>query len=322
MATKAERMYTSLMEAFPAPGGEGAHIAFFKAGALGYRAKVPERQIIEDVFNNMPEGTRYVPDEEVITGVEKGFATALHAEIGGGNVEASTESQIPRDAFARLVTAGKGVAMSDIMARSPVPLDFPEEEAGWRTLDALYDPDEFLFIGPPRESGVLNRTVRTAGSWSKAFQKSASTDTIRTYNYIVPNPITGVAGPTKSDPTKTSFRADSAIAAWRYMVVEFDHVPLADQLAFWAVVKLPVAALTLSGGKSIHGWVQVDCSGVIEWEQGIEKDLFPGFLVPLGVDGSCKNEARLSRFPGQINAKTGAMQKLIYLAPGGKAVSK
>ena len=322
MATKSERMYDSLMESFPAPGGEGAHVAFFKAGALGYKAKVPERQIIDDVFENMPEGSRHVTDEEVITGVEKGFATALHSEISGGNVEAAIKSQIPRDAFSRLATAGAGATMADIMAQSPVLLDFPEGEAGWRTLEALYDPSEHLYIGPPRESGALNRTVRTVENWIKAFKTGGPKDMARSFNFIVVNPITGVPGPTKSDPLKTSFRSDSAIADWRYMVVEFDHVSIEEQIAFWAVVKLPVAALVLSGGKSIHGWVQVDCSGVLEWEQGIEDDLFPGFLVPLGVDGSCKNEARLSRFPGQTRTNNGAMQKLIYLAPGGKAVSK
>jgi len=316
-------MYTSLIEKFPAPGGGGAHTAFFKAGALGYRAGVPEQKIIEDVIEGLPAGGRAVSDEEIITGVEKGFSVALHSDIGGGNTEAAVKSQVPRDAFSRLATAGAGATVTDIMSRSPVPLDFPEAEAGWRMLESLYAPDEHLYIGGARESGELGKTVRTSGDWAEAFKLSASRNSIvSSYNFIVVNPVTGIPGPTKQDPTKLSLRADSVIASWRYAVVEFDSVPISDQLAFWAVVKLPVAALVFSGGKSIHGWVQVDCEGAIEWEREVEEDLFPGFLAPLGVDGSCKNEARLSRMPGQLRTDKGTVQKLIYLAPGGKAVSK
>lgn len=318
--SKAQKMYDSLMENFPAPGGGGAHVAFFKAGALGFRASVPEAKIVADVLENMPEGGRHVSDEEIVTGVAKGFAQAMHNEIGTGAGDAANASKIPRDAFARLVEAGGAATLDYIVKRSPVPLDFPQDEAGWRTLEALYNADDYLFVGGAREAGELGVSVRAAGEWISAFKTGGAKHEVRDRPFIVVNTLTGKAAPTKADPTKLSYRSDAAIRSWRYMVVEFDSVSMADQIAFWSVVKLPVAALVLSGGKSIHGWVQVDCADRVEWEREVESDLFPGYLVPLGVDGSCKNEARLSRMPGQVRPGTATMQRLIYLAPGGKAV--
>lgn len=323
MANKAEKMYTSLIEHFPAPGGGGAHVAFFKAGAFGYKANVPEQKIFEDVKSGLPVGGRTVTDDEIMTGIVKGFAKAMHADLGGGEDSiVSTVSKVPRDAFERMATAGRGATISSICARSPVPLDFPEHEAGWRTLEALYAPEEFLYIGGPKDAGMLGDTVRTVAAWITALRDGGPKDLSRLLPHIITNPLTGKTAPTKANPNKFTLRGDNTVAAWRYMVVEFDDATIEDQLAFWSVIKLPVAALVMSGGKSIHGWVQVDCADRDEWEREIEQDIFPGYLVPMGVDGSCKNESRLSRLPGHVRTDSGNMQKLIYLAPGGKAVCK
>jgi len=314
-------MYEALMENFPAPGGGGAHVAFFKAGAFGYKANVPENQIFADVRKNLPEGGRTPTDDEIMTGISKGFAKAMHAELGGGDeVTVVTAAKVPRDAFERLVIAGHGSTISSIMARSPVPLDFPEAEASWRVLEALYTPEEYLYIGGPRDSGTLGDTVRTVAEWIAKFKGANAISAGKVYPHIIVNPLTGTTAPLKSKPDKFTYRGDNTIAKWRFMVVEFDDASIDDQLAFWSVIRLPVAALVLSGGKSVHGWVQVDCADRDEWEREIEQDIFKGYLVPMGVDGACRNESRLSRLPGQLRADSGVMQKLIYLAPGGKAV--
>ena len=87
---------------------------------------------------------------------------------------------------------------------------------------------------------------------------------------------------------------------------------------------LPVRALILSAGKSIHAWVDVDCADAAEWEREVNGVLFPKFLVPLGCDPSCRNRSRLSRMPGYTrpadSKSPGGMQRLIWLSPEGKAV--
>ena len=120
---------------------------------------------------------------------------------------------------------------------------------------------------------------------------------------------------------KTSFRCDDAIAQWPYTVIEFDAMSHADQLAFWYGVDLPVVCLVWSGGKSIHGWIRVDCPSAEEWEQEVREKLYRTRFVPMGADPACRNPSRLTRMPGAFRAAKQAYQRLLYLAPQGKAVA-
>jgi hypothetical protein len=83
-------------------------------------------------------------------------------------------------------------------------------------------------------------------------------------------------------------------------------------------VKLPIAALIDSGGKSINAWVRIDALDATEWTERVEEKLFD-VLGAVGIDKSCRNEARLSRTPGHLRDGT-RPQRLLYLAPEGRAV--
>ena len=116
-------------------------------------------------------------------------------------------------------------------------------------------------------------------------------------------------------------RGDGSVSTYRFAVAESDSMSLEDQLAFWmGCPSLPVAMLTFSGSKSIHALLRVDCADAAEWEAKIAGELFPGFLVPMGMDPACKNPARLSRMPGFYRIDTKQIQKCLYLAPEGKAL--
>lgn len=318
--TKAERQYKDMIEHFPAPGGGGAHTTFFKAGVLGYKSKLSEHQIFTDVSGAVPEGTRHVTEEEIITGIQKGFSRAMYNDVGGGNAADSIPKvRVPLDAFERLVTAGRGATRQDIMGASPVNIkDNDLLENTTAVLDTLYAAEDTLFIGGAMDRGQPGKSIRKVSDWKKFFKKSKKIMA----PHIIVNPLSGEEATLKANPNKMSYRCDNAIVNWKYMVVEFDEVSLEDQLAFWAVVKLPVAALVYSGSKSIHGWVCVDCEDRNEWEREVEQDLFPGYLMPLGVDGSCRNESRLSRMPGHTREGSDKVQSLLYLAPGGRAVAE
>jgi hypothetical protein len=98
-------------------------------------------------------------------------------------------------------------------------------------------------------------------------------------------------------------------------MAEFDDISRADQLAFWATIPLPIAALIDSGGKSIHALIAVQgIANCAEWQRRIEDDLYARYLVPLGVDPACRNEARLSRLPGHLRDGE-TWQRLLYLNP-------
>ena len=117
---------------------------------------------------------------------------------------------------------------------------------------------------------------------------------------------------------KNSYRADSCIKEFRYVVAEFDLISIQEQISFWVQLlqeNLPIAAIIHSGGKSLHAWIAVNCTEREEWEREIENKLFPEYLVPLGIDGACKNESRMSRLPGHFRKDRKQYQRLMYLNP-------
>jgi len=63
----------------------------------------------------------------------------------------------------------------------------------------------------------------------------------------------------------------------------------------------------------------VDCAA--DWSRVVKRHLFAELLEPLGVDRACKNASRLSRLPGHYRKEKGAWQRVLYLAPDGKAVA-
>lgn len=308
----AVEMYRAFLSRLPAPGGGGAHRAIFAAGALGAKAGVAAEQVEADIRAHLPPGRRVVSDREIEDGVAAGFA-----EVKGGGAW-KPRRPVPAVApgtFERLVKEGEGTTAADIAARSPIPVDFPEWEAGWRILETLYERDKMVFIGDDKLAGKIGETIRPAGEWAEMIRKAGRVP----WPKIIPNPLTGKPAPKKSGAGET-LRGDGCVAVHRFAVLEMDGVGMEEQLAFWAAVRLPVAALIHSGGKSIHGWVRVDCADAGEWAREIVGRMFPAFWVPLGVDPACSNSSRLSRMPGHLRVDKGQVQRLLYLAPEGKAV--
>jgi hypothetical protein len=283
---------------------------------LGFKAGVPRDTIIEQVTASIPAGGRVVTKDEIRQGVLKGFQTAVNEKLGFTAPKETKRPahRVPEGSMERIVKANRGVTIEDIMAKSPIPLDFPEEEAAWRALEALYSPDDLIYIGGNKFPGELGETIRPVSEWIGMFKSAPPS-----WPHIMVNPLTGKPAP-KKDGSGETYRGDGNIASFRHAVVEMDATSIEDQLAFWSWAALPVRALVMSGGKSIHGWVDVSCASAEEWEREVENELFPGYLFPLGCDKSCSNESRLSRMPGHFRIDKGALQKLIWLSPEGKAV--
>ncbi len=305
--------YWAFMKKLPQPGGGGAHQATFIAGCLGARAGFTQEQVCNDFAANLPRGSRIVKHREIAQGVAAGFA-----DVAGGKVRPRRPPpQVAPGLFKALVEEGLGTTEDDILARSPIPIDWDAEESHRHVIKTLYRRNELLFIGDDGHAGVFNETIRTAWEWMDEFEYCCGEVPPK----IMVNPLSGEEAP-KKDGNGDTLRGDACIAAHRFVVAEMDGVPIEEQLAFWRVVpNLPVAALIHSGGKSIHAWIRVDCADAEEWKNEIQDWLFPCFLEPLGVDGACKNASRLSRLPGHYRTDKGQIQRLLYLAPEGKAVS-
>lgn len=110
--------------------------------------------------------------------------------------------------------------------------------------------------------------------------------------------------------------SDKNITAFRFVLLEFDAIPLDLQISLLATLPLPIAAILTSGARSIHAWVKVDCMDATAYKDQVTMLL--KMLVHFGLDPKNKNPSRLSRLVGAhrvIGASGDGRQRLLYLNP-------
>lgn len=250
------------------------------------------------------------PSSEVASAIRKAYAETVPGGFGTNykprNIAPAKPKPLPMTAAA-FIRKGDGTEEGDWWAASPVRIDWePGPRDALAVLDALYAPDEFLFIGERYGAEVL--TVR---EWRARIATGGPVPP-----HIIPNTLTGNEHPLADG--KLSRRGDSAVCGYRYAVAEFDTLSKAEQLAFWwGFRSAPIVALIDSGGKSVHAWLKVDAPDRAVWERDVEQKLFARVLCPLGCDPQCRNEARLSRLPGHFRREKNQWQRLLYLNPEG-----
>ena len=84
----------------------------------------------------------------------------------------------------------------------------------------------------------------------------------------------------------------------RYALVESDSISLSQQNGIMHDLRLPIAALVYSGGKSLHAIVRIDAQDRREYTERVRILYRICDKNGLSVDQSCRNPARLSRMPG------------------------
>ena len=294
--------YRDALWNFPPSGGGGCHGALLSVANRGRIARLSREQIAQDLAGHV-HGTRRVPPSEIAAAVAKAFNSAPPPVITGPTVDGKRLLKF-------IVKRGADFTEADLWEVSPVRIDWPPSRDAVEVLRRLYGPEERLFIGSRHDAGP--ECIRPVSEWIALFGSGAAVP-----EHIIPNPLSGKQNRTKDG--KRSYRADSCVERFRFAVVEFDTMSREHQIHFWAGVKLPIAALVDSAGRSVHGWIRIDAANAGEWTRRVEDKLF-ALLTPVGADGACKNEARLSRMPGHFRAETGRCQRLLYLNPAGGPV--
>ena len=94
---------------------------------------------------------------------------------------------------------------------------------------------------------------------------------------------------------KLSRRSESAVTAFRYLVLESDVLDEARWLKVLVKLKLPIVAVYTSGSKSVHALVRVGADSKAEWDH-VRNELQP-LLTALGADGAAMSAVRLTRLP-------------------------
>lgn len=296
----------------PAGKGYGFHGYLMGTANVAVKAGIPLEQFLADM---MAFDHRRPVRREIIETYRK--AKGDH-DAGTFVPEPRPEPVITdgRKALQKLIARNRGVTEADLSEASPISLGWPRDEDAVRVLSNLYEPDDLLFIGKQGDGGIVGKTIRSVREWT-------TSTSFKNFPHIIPNPLTGQPAPKKSGDGET-FRGDNAVKVYRFCVVEFDDIPREEQLAFWAAVNLPVSALIDTGGKSIHGWLDVrqlaPVANLDEWDHQIKNRLYGEILIPLGVDPACSNAARLSRLPGHFRQEKQRFQRTIYLSPMGRKV--
>jgi hypothetical protein len=295
--------------------GTGCHASLMSKANLGRLAGLSPEQVFADIRAGIPTGGRRVPDSEVraaitkawrevdpLTGAAPGRITPRHTAV----TPAPFNGALYR---AELIRRSAGVTDADLWESSPHRLmDGPETDAA-TVLRHLYRPDETLYLGD-----TYGKSVATVA------QHLARIEAGRIPPHIILNPLDGEEHETAAG-TK-SRRCDKAVVVFRFAIVEFDEMPLADQYAFWnsIIVRrlLPVCALVHSGGKSVHAWLRVNLPDAVAWQKEIRDGLYhpqTGRMAMMGADRACSNPSRLSRLPGHFRKDKGQMQRLVYFNP-------
>ena len=163
----------------------------------------------------------------------------------------------------------------------------PEEYVGY-CVDATYDNSQGKW--KPSSKGVFSRT---AGELLEAIKK-------------YPHDIGAVIGDYEKEagawirfnPLDGNGVANSNVADYRYALVESDTIEPEKQKALMETLKLPIAIMVHSGGKSIHAIVKINA--VTEQDYREKVDYLYSICEKNGlfIDKQNKNASRLSRLPG------------------------
>jgi hypothetical protein len=127
-----------------------------------------------------------------------------------------------------------------------------------------------------------------------------------------------VDGKSRPNPRlgKMSRRSEESVLAWRWMVLESDEAPVRLWLAALARTVPRIAAITTSGGRSVHALVRVDAKTKRDWDE--QKKRLLG-LVTVGADPGALSAVRLTRLPACWRGEK--EQKLLYFAPSAPALT-
>jgi len=201
---------------------------------------------------------------------------------------------------------------ADLWEASPIRPGEHEED-GPLLLSTLYQPGEIInFVTEYKMS-----PVKSGGQKPVPCGKGESVERDELIDiWTLGMPSSKAGGWMRMNPVDGKGVADANITHFRFILMEFDNIPLDLQISLFCKLPLPIAAILTSGGKSIHAWVKVDSHDHTGYKD--DSILLLKMLERFGIDGKNKNPSRLSRLVGvtrSIDASGDGRQRILYLNP-------
>lgn len=203
---------------------------------------------------------------------------------------------------------------ADLWEASPIrtPEDWTQD--GICLLETLYQPGEIInFITKFKLSDLKNGLTKPV---PQGYGESVERDALISLWRHKGMPQSEVGGWIRMNPVDGNGIADANITAFRFILLEFDQIPMAMQMSLLSKLPLPISVILTSGGRSIHAWVKADCADLQEYRATSAKLLT--MLSRFGLDTKNKNPSRLSRLVGltrTVGAEDDGRQKILFLNP-------
>lgn len=200
-----------------------------------------------------------------------------------------------------------------LMRLSPISVTgMTGRESATAQIKAMFAPDDLIVIGT-MQRGFGQRNLRPVKKWLQ------DPDMLR-YEQVKINPFTGKEEEGGAHG-RTRF-GSRCISRHTFTLLEFDHLSLDAQYAFWCeMVKReghPVTAIVHSGNRSLHGLIRVNARDREQWE--ILRDRMIAYFCTAGESDYQADRQALSnptcaiRLAG-VQRHGGTKQTLLYLNP-------
>lgn len=200
----------------------------------------------------------------------------------------------------------KDVAWLDSSAIEIPSTDWSPVDEFRRYLQALFKPDDIIGYCTQsiEEDGRLKPSSRgvygrTAGELIELIKKSKkSDDPDERLRKIIGDYDSRAGAWIRFNPLDGKGVGNANVTEYRFALVESDTLELEKQKALMEELKLPIAVMVSSGGKSIHAIVRIDAATENEYKERVDYLYAVCAKNGLVIDTQNKNPSRLSRLPG------------------------
>ena len=325
--TNVERRFEDALAAFSLSGNrwEGVKGLTYWGAALGMSA--------DDVIAAAHGVGVHSRDADIrrsmVSAAEKVAANA--ARFSNRTWRASYHNETPRKPpkpkvagrVRELIATGRDAETEDSLREmSPVEISsddnpMPSKAVCEIQLTRMFDPADMVRIRRSKDDNTKSQAganLKTLGNWLSGDIHPAEFGEI-----VRVNPLTGKEGLTRDG--RASLDAQSCIAAYRHVVMEFDLMPWQDQIRFWTgfIRRSPMSerliCLVDSGGKSIHGVLRVDAPTEGKWME-YKAELLSLYAADpdsnYRIDGQAMMPLTGCRLAGATRNDTGRTQKLLW----------